>query len=169
MSLPPDHPTSPPDADPPDPDRPVRTRAIVRGVCRLLRASGLAPLIEVPLADGRRADVVAIGPDGEIVVVEVKSSLADYLADAKWPDYLAWCDRFHFAVDADFPLDILPTDVGVMLADGFGAERLRDDPRPLADTRLPPARRRALLLRLARLAAERLQRAADPDWSGDTG
>ncbi len=151
----------------PELDRPARTRAIARGVCRLLRARGLAPVLEVPLADGRRADVVAIGPEGEIVIVEIKSSLADFLADAKWPDYLAWCDRFHFAVDADFPRDVLPPEVGVILADAFGAECLREDPRPPADTRLPPARRRALLLRLARLAAERLQRAADPDWTGE--
>jgi hypothetical protein len=131
-------------------------------VCRLWRARAATPLLEVPLADGRRADVLVIGDDGSIAIVEVKSSPADYRADAKWADYLAWCDRFYFAVSAAFPLELLPDSVGLILADGFGGEILREDPRPPATTRLVTARRKALTLRCARLAAERLQRLLDP-------
>lgn len=148
--------------DPPAGARPDITLAVTRGVCRLWRMRAWAPLLEVPLADGRRADVVALAPDGAIVIVEVKSSIGDFRADAKWADYLAWCDRFYFAVPTDFPRDVLPDTVGLMVADAFGGEILRDDPRPAAETRLAAARRKALTLRCARLAADRLQRLHDP-------
>jgi hypothetical protein len=120
------------------------------------------PLQEVPLADGRRADILALAGDGTIAIVEVKSSVEDFRADAKWEDYLAWCDRFYFAVAADFPRATLPDRVGQIVADAFGGEVLHPDPRPVAATRLAPARRKALTLRCARLAAERLQRLLDP-------
>ena len=142
--------------------RPDVTLAVTRGVCRLLRARAWTPLLEVPLADGRRADVVALADDGLIAIVEVKSSVEDYRADAKWTDYLAWSERFYFAVAADFPQDLLPAGVGLIVADAFGGEILRDDPRPPADTRLAAPRRKALILRCARLGAERLQRLLDP-------
>jgi hypothetical protein len=142
--------------------RPDVTLAVTRGVCRLWRSRAWTPLLEVPLADGRRADVVALADDGAIAMVEVKSSVEDYRADAKWADYLAWSDRFYFAVAGDFPQDLLPAGVGLIVADAFGGEILRDDPRPPADTRLAPARRKALILRCARLGAERLQRLLDP-------
>lgn len=142
--------------------RPEATLAITRGVCRLWRARAAAPLLEVPLADGRRADVLVLADDGTIAIVEVKSSVADFRVDAKWPDYLAWCDRFYFAVAADFPQARLPEGVGLIVADAFGGEIIRDDPRPPDETRLAAARRRTLTLRCARIAAERLQRLADP-------
>lgn len=142
--------------------RPDVTLAVTRGVCRLWRARAWTPLLEVPLADGRRADVMALADDGAIAIVEVKSSVEDFRVDAKWPDYLAWCDRFYFAVAAAFPQDLLPDDVGVIVADAFGGEIIRPDPRPPAHTRLAPARRKALTLRCARLGAERLQRHIDP-------
>lgn len=144
--------------------RPAWTSAVTRGVCRLLRARGLSPLLEVPLPDGRRADVIATGDDGRLWLIEIKSSPQDYWADAKWPDYLGWCDRFLFAVPPGFPLELIPPEVGLIVADSFGAEILREDPRPPAATALTAARRKALLIRLARLAAERLQRLADPDF-----
>lgn len=125
---------------------------LARGVCRHLLALGHAPLTEFVPAPGLRVDVIALDPKGQIAVVECKSGLADYRGDAKWPDYRAWCDAFYFAVDADFPLPVLPDDVGVIRADAWGGEVLR--PAPLHP--LPPARRRALTLRLARKAAERL-------------
>ena len=144
------------------PARPEITLAVTRGVCRLWRARAWTPLLEVPLADGRRADVLGLADDGTVVIVEVKSSAEDYRTDCKWEDYLSWCDRFYFAVPADFPQDLLPSSVGLIMADAFGGEILRADPRPLAETRLVAARRKALTLRCARLGAERLQRLLDP-------
>lgn len=145
--------------------RPEVTLAVTRGAARWLRQRRLSPILEVPLADGRRADIVAVGEGAEIVIVEVKSSLEDFRVDQKWSDYLAWCDRFYFAAPATFPLELLPADTGVILADAFGAELLRDDSRPPEATRLSAARRKALLVRLARLAGERLQRLADPAFT----
>jgi hypothetical protein len=113
---------------------------------------GYASLLEVSLANGRRADVVALGPKGDLVIVEIKSGIADFAADAKWPDYLDFADRFFFAVDADFPHDLIPEDVGLIVADGFGGEIIRPSP----ETPLAPPRRRAMTLALARLAAARL-------------
>lgn len=139
-------------------DRPTATALICRGTMRLLAALDLVPLPEVPLPCGRRLDLLALGGAGELVAVEVKSCAADFTADAKWPEYLAWSDRFFFAVAPDFPLALLPPGEGLILADRYGAELVRPAlPRPLA-----PARRRALQLRFARLAAARLQCLADP-------
>ncbi|HJQ57477.1 MAG TPA: MmcB family DNA repair protein [Vineibacter sp.] len=142
--------------------RPDVTLAVTRGVCRFWRLRVWTPLLEVPLADGRRGDVLAVGEDGTIAIAEIKSSLEDFRADGKWEDYLAWCDRFYFAVPGDFPLHALPDTVGLIVADGYGGEMLRQDPRPVNETRLVAARRKALMLRCARLAAERLQRLYDP-------
>jgi len=102
--------------------------------------------------------VFAVGPRGEIWIVECKSGLADFRSDRKWPGYLDWCDRFLFAVDADFPLEVLPPDAGLLLADGWGAEILRSAP----EAKLAPARRKALTLRAARAAATRLRFELDP-------
>jgi hypothetical protein len=131
---------------------------IVRGVGRLLRAHGLAAINEVALANGRRADVVGITQRGEIWIVEVKSSLADYRADQKWPEYHEFCDRLFFAVPPAFPLDILPMKAGLIVADRFGGEIVRNAP----DHRLAAARRKAMTLRLARTAAFRLHDTIDP-------
>jgi len=149
--------------------RPEVTQAVTRGAARWLRQRRLSPILEVPLADGRRADIVAVGDNGEITIVEVKSSLEDFRVDTKWGDYLAWCDRFYFATPATFPLELLPADTGVILADAFGAELLREDARPPEATKLSAARRKALLVRLSRLAGERLQRLADPAFTALDG
>ena len=131
--------------------RPTVTDAVTRGAARLLVGLGFAPLAEVALPNGRRADLVALGAKGEFVIVEVKSGIEDYRADGKWPEYAPFCDRFFFAVAPEFPRQVLPPEPGLIVADGFGGAVLREaSPDPLA-----PARRRALLLQFARLAAWR--------------
>jgi len=140
------------------PDAREIPKALCRGVARALTQRGFAVLAEVPLADGRRADLMALGRDGGLVIVEIKSSVADFRSDRKWPEYRQWCDRIYFAVAEGFPLDLIPTACGLIRADGFGAAVLREpDAHPLS-----PARRRAVQLRFGRLAAARLQRLIDP-------
>jgi len=142
----------------------ARTAAITQGAARLWSRLGFAVLREVPLADGRRADLVCLGAQGEVAIVEVKSCARDYLSDGKWEDYRAWCDRLFFAVDAEFPQALIPDEAGLIVADAWGGAVLREaPPHPLGG-----ARRRALLLRFARLAARRAEAAADPDGATDT-
>jgi hypothetical protein len=132
--------------------------AVQRGVCRMLRMAGFAMLTEFALASGRRADVIAISPKGRIVIVEIKSSLADYRADVKWPEYWAFCDQLFFAIPTDLAPDIIPPDAGLIVADAWGAEIVRcPSERPL-----PAARRKSLTLGLARAAALRLHSVHDP-------
>jgi hypothetical protein len=132
---------------------------VARGTRRLLRRLGFATLTELPLLSGRRADIVALADDGTIHIVEIKSCIADFRADHKWPAYRAHCDRLSFAVPDSFPTDILPLDAGLVIADGYGAAILRDAP----EHRLAPATRRAILLRFAHAAAHRLHSLADPE------
>ncbi len=131
---------------------------IARGACRFLVDLGFAPVTEFIPARGLRADIFATGPKGEVWIVECKSCLADFRSDRKWEGYLDWCDRFFFAVDQDFPAEVLPEAHGLILADPFGAEILR----PASESPLAPARRKALTLRAARTAALRLRAALDP-------
>jgi hypothetical protein len=127
-----------------------------------LRALGYSTVTELGLSDGRRADIVALGAGGTILIVEIKSSIADFRADRKWRDYSAHCDRLYFAISEATPIEIMPEDAGLILADRFGAAILRDpQSRPLA-----PATRRAMLLRFACAAADRLHRLADPETQG---
>jgi len=142
----------------PDADPATMTRGITRGVCRHLADAGQAVLTEFKLPNRRRADVAALGPDGHLLLVEVKSSLADYRADTKWQEYLPYCDSFAFAVAETFPQDALPPECGVLIADPWGAEVLRLMTLPP----LTAARRKALTLRFARVAGERLHRIVDP-------
>ena len=114
---------------------------------------------------GLRVDVMALGPKGEIWVVECKSGRADFIADQKWRGYLDWCDRFFWAVDADFPSDLLPEGTGLILADSYDAEIMRMGP----NTPLAPARRKMLVQGFARHAAQRLQSYRDPGFSGFSG
>jgi hypothetical protein len=130
---------------------------IYRGVARLLTAHGMAPVPEVALANGRRADVVAITGGGEIWIVEIKSSVDDFRADRKWLEYRAYCDCLFFAVAPAFPRDILPPDTGLIVADRYGGEVVRGAPAH----RLSGARRKAVTLRAVHTAALRLQGAAD--------
>lgn len=126
---------------------------LARGVCRLLDAMGYTPLCEAPLGTARRADVLAMSARGRFVIVEIKSGLADFRADQKWPDYLAHCDRFYFAVGADFPRAVLPANTGLLIADRFGAELVREAPlAPMA-----AGLRRRQSVRFGRIAANRLR------------
>lgn len=134
--------------------RPETTLSVTRGTARLMADLGYAPLLEVCLPNGRRADVMALSPRGEIVICEVKSGIEDYRVDRKWGEYAPWCDAFFFAVGPEFPLDILPDEPGLIVADGFGGAVLREAPR----TPLAPARRKALTLAFARLGAMRTLR-----------
>ncbi|MEZ5825772.1 MAG: MmcB family DNA repair protein [Geminicoccaceae bacterium] len=131
---------------------------IARGVSRLLVDRGYAPLAEVSLKTGRRVDIMAIGPKGEICVVEIKSSREDFLTDRKWHEYLEFTDTFYFAVDAAFPFELLPQEEGLIVADGYHGDIVR----PSAERSVPAARRKALLLRFARTAAHRARRYEDP-------
>lgn len=128
--------------------------AIARGVMRLLRGFDYVSITEMTLANHRRADVCAIGAKGEVVIVEVKSSVADFKSDQKWPEYRPYCDRFYFAVGHGFPKDMIPEDAGLIVADGFGGAILREP-----ETHgLAAARRKAMTLRFARMATQRLMR-----------
>ncbi|HEU0159539.1 MAG TPA: MmcB family DNA repair protein [Hyphomicrobiaceae bacterium] len=134
-------------------------REICRGVGRTLQAYGFAPLGEVTLANGRRADVIGLSAAAEIWIVEIKSSAEDFRTDQKWPEYRAFCDRFFFAVSPTFPRQVLPADTGLLVADRYGGEIVRAAP----EHRLAGARRRALTLQLARTAALRLNGVLDPE------
>lgn len=135
---------------------------IRRGVGRLLRRLAFAMVPELTLASGRRADIVAVGPKSEIWIVEIKSSLADFRADHKWPDYRAHCDRLFFATRAEVPLEVFPEAAGLILADAFGAEILREAP----EHRMAGATRKQVMLRLAQVAAGRLHDLEDPPLAG---
>lgn len=131
---------------------------LARGVSRALVAQGFACIEELVPARGLRVDVMALGPKGEVWIVECKSGRADFRADRKWQGYLDWCDRYFWAVDAEFPVDLLPDGTGLILADAWDAEIIRMPP----EVRLAPARRKALVLGFARTSALRLQGARDP-------
>jgi hypothetical protein len=139
--------------------------AIRRGVCRRLRAEGFALIPELTLSSGRRADLLALGSDGEILIVEIKSSVEDFRADHKWPDYLDYSDRFFFATGPQVPPEIFPVSAGLMIADAYGAEILR--PAPV--DRLHASTRKALLIRFARAGALRLHDLEDPDAAHGIG
>ncbi len=134
------------------------TREVCRGAGRLLRAHGYACLNELPLPNGRRADVIGLARNGDIWIVEVKSGIEDFRVDNKWPEYRDFCDALFFAVSPEFPVDILPADTGLILADRYGGEIVR----PAPEHRLAPARRKAMTLRIARAAAMTLQSLIDP-------
>jgi len=131
--------------------RPAITSAVTRGAARLFVALDYAPLLEVRLPNGRRADVMALGPRGQIAVAEVKSGIEDFRADQKWGEYRPWCDAFFFAVAPEFPRAVLPDEPGLIVADAFDGAVLRE----ARVTALAGARRKALILAFARLAAMR--------------
>ena len=126
---------------------------LARGVARHLAALGMVTVEELVPTRGLRVDVMALGPKGEIWVVECKSSRADYMTDSKWQGYLEWCDRFFWAVDADFPTDLLPEGTGLIIADAYDAEVIR---------MAPAARRKVMVQKFATHAARRLQALRDP-------
>ena len=133
--------------------------AVARGTTRLLHSFGFSVVSELPLASGRRADLVALGADGEVWIVEIKSSIADLRADQKWMDYRLHCDRLFFATTLDVPCEIFPPDTGLIVADAFGASIVCEAP----EHRLHAATRKSLMLAFARVAALRLSALADPE------
>lgn len=134
---------------------------LARGTARLLVSHGFSTIEELVPAKGLRVDVMALGPKGEIWIVECKSSRADFQSDHKWQGYLEWCDRFFWAVDTDFPEDLLPEDTGLIIADAYGAEIMRMSPQ----TKLAAARRKVMVQKFATTAARRLHSLRDPELS----
>ncbi len=130
---------------------------LARGVARYLHSLGFATLKEFVPTRGLRVDVVALGPKGELWVVECKSSRADFTSDTKWQGYLDWCDRYFWAVDPEFPTEILPGETGVIFADAYGAEIMTMAP----EDRLAPARRKKMIQKFATDAALRLAHLED--------
>ena len=140
--------------------------AVARGTARLLHAHGYSMVSELGLPSGRRADLVALDISGEIWIVEIKSSVADFRADQKWQDYRAHCDRLFFATSTEVPCDIFPPDTGLIVADSFGAQMICEAP----EHRLAAATRKSMMLIFARAAALRLQSLVDPTGPyGDVG
>lgn len=139
-------------------DRSDKGVRLAKGVQVLLTAMGYESLREVKLRTGRRVDVMAINNKGRILVVEVKSGPADFRVDEKWTDYLEFCDEYYFAVDENFPQDLLPEDHGLIIADGFGGAIVT----PSADFKLNASRRKNVILRFARIGARRLAAAENP-------
>jgi len=139
--------------------QPATAAALARGICRTLQQLGYASLVEFPLSNRRRVDILALGKSGELVIIEIKSSVADFRADRKWASYREFADRLYFAVPNDFPALLIPEECGLIVADAFGAAVLRHGLR----TPLAPARRRTLTVRFALHAANRLHRHLDPD------
>jgi hypothetical protein len=142
---------------------PLDTAALLaRGIGRALEQLGYASLVEFPLASGRRADIIGLGRTGELIIVEIKTSFADFRADRKWVSYKDYADRLYFAVPREFPSHLIPEDCGLIVADGFGAAILRHGRL----TPLAPGRRRAVTLRFGLTAAARLRRHLDPEAAG---
>ena len=133
---------------------------LARGVCRLLHGHGFVSVEEFVPARGLRVDVMGLGPKGEIWVIECKSGRADFQSDNKWQGYLDWCDRYFWAVDQDFPTDLLPEGTGLMIADRYDGEIIRMPP----ETKLAGARRKVLTQKFATHAARRLLALRDPGF-----
>lgn len=143
----------------PPPGRDGMARWLGRGLARQFALHDISVVPEVTLPNGRRADLVALSRRGEIHIIEIKSSIEDFRTDTKWREYLPFCERFSFATHPDVPAEIFPHEAGFILADGFGAEIIREAPlRPLA-----AGTRKALTIQLARLASLRLSSLLDPD------
>ena len=140
-------------------------RLLARGVARHLVSHGFACVEELIPARGLRVDVMALGPKGEIWVVECKSCRADFMGDGKWQGYLEWADRFFWAVDEHFPTDLLPDETGLIIGDAYDAQIIRMGP----ESKLAPARRKVMVQKFAVHAAHRLHRLRDPDMMPDWG
>lgn len=144
--------------EPPPIDETLSAALLARGVCRAFEQLGYASLLEFPLANGRRADIFALGRGGDLAIVEIKTSVADFRADRKWAKYRDFADRFYFAVPNTFPAALIPEDCGLIVADAFAASLIRVGRANI----VAPARRRAVTLRFALAAASRLRRHIDP-------
>lgn len=138
-----------------------RAAQIARGVSRHLAGLGYSTLTEFRVGKGRRVDVIGLNRDQRFVIVEIKTSIADFRSDGKWPDYLPWCDAYYFAVPGDFPQDILPQDQGILVADAWEAAVIREAP----EQTMNGTRRRTQVLKFALAAGQRLQAVLDPSLS----
>jgi len=130
---------------------------VARGVSRLLLLEGFSPILEFTLANGRRLDVAALGADGSVAGVEIKVAVPDLRGDSKWPEYLEFCEHFYFAIPPNFPDEFVPADTGLIVADRYGGAIVR--PSPV--WQIHPSRRKAVTLRFAKVAAERLATVAE--------
>jgi hypothetical protein len=148
---------------PPDRRQSETALAIARGTARLLRSLGFSCISELPLPSGRRADLVALNERGDVWIVEIKSSVEDLRADQKWPEYRAHCDRLFFAFAQELPCEIFPEETGLIIADAYGAHLHCEAP----EHRLPAATRKAMTLRFAMAAAQRINRLVDPQGHGE--
>ncbi|RYH12072.1 MmcB family DNA repair protein [Tropicimonas sp. IMCC6043] len=153
------------DTTSPTPGALMPGQLLARGTCRHLASLGFVAVEELVPCPGLRVDVMALGPKGEIWVVECKSSRTDFISDRKWQGYLDWCDRFFWAVDGDFPTELLPPETGLVIADAYDAEILRMAP----EHKLAGARRKVITQTFARHAARRLHAFRDPGVSGLLG
>jgi hypothetical protein len=135
----------------------ITAQDVARGVSRLLLQEGFSPILEFTLANGRRLDVAALGADGTMMGVEIKVAIGDLKADQKWPDYLEFCELFYFAIPTDFPDELVPANTGLIVADRYGGAIVR--PSPIAA--IHASRRKAVTLRFAKVAAERLNLALE--------
>jgi len=135
----------------------ITAQDVARGVSRLLLHEGFSPILEFTLANGRRLDVAALGPDGTMLGVEIKVAVGDLKGDLKWPEYLEFCELFYFAIPPDFPDELVPASTGLIVADRFGGAIVR--PSPVAS--IHASRRKAVMLRFAKVAADRLNLAVD--------
>jgi hypothetical protein len=130
----------------------ITAAEVARGVSRMLMQEGYSPILEFSLANGRRLDVAALGADGTVAGVEIKVALPDLKADLKWPEYLEFCDLFYFAIPPDLPDEFVPPGTGLIVADRYGGAIVR----PAPQAALHASRRKAVILRFAKVAAERL-------------
>lgn len=130
---------------------------VARGVSRLLLQQGYSPILEFTLANGRRLDIAALGPDGTLLGVEIKVALADLRGDNKWPEYLEYCEHFYFAIPPDFPDEHVPPTTGLIVADRYGGAIVR----PATPAAVHASRRKAVTLRFAKVAADRLASVLD--------
>ncbi|GGE04575.1 hypothetical protein GCM10011515_25220 [Tsuneonella deserti] len=139
-------------------------QSVARGICRLFARNDIWCLSEMPLRNGRRADLMGVDAKGRIVIVEIKVSRADLLGDGKWPDYLDFCDRFYWGVPPGIDCTLLeglnfkPDCCGVIVADGYDAEIVR----PAPTHALAAARRKVEIERLARTSLRRQVVGSDP-------
>lgn len=132
---------------------------IARGVCRHLKHYDFACIEEFVPIKGARVDIIAVGPKGEIWIIECKSSANDYLQDQKWEKYLPFCDRYFWAVPQNFPTNILPAYDGLIIADSYDAEIIRYGP----EYKINPQKRKKIITKIARNASDRLRSFTDPN------
>ena len=131
---------------------------IARGVCRLFGNMRCSPLTEFPLSNNRRVDVIGLATDGRFLVAEVKASERDFKADQKWPTYLTHCDEFYLAVSGGFPLELIPAEAGIIVADAYHGAIVRPSPK----RKMNGTRRRNQILKFGLKAAKRLHHIRDP-------